>query len=236
LRSSSSIAVPTTSGVNENQHERHDEHRPHEHRQAIERHPRRAHAHDADDQFRRRADGRDFRDAQPDIPEIHVDAGRELLVVQREIGEPPAIRRGADDEAGVQKDSAKQVRPVTQRRQARERQIARPQLQREQIRRQRLDERDDDQEHHGRPVHREQLVVRLGRQECVARRAELNAQQQRLHTTDQKEHARRDQVALRDRDVVDRAQRADHAARLIPGALERLDLGRGSLQRRHPLT
>jgi hypothetical protein len=75
-------------------------------------------------------------------------------------------------------------------------------------------QRHDRQEDHGRAVHREQLVVRVRRQECVLRAAELNSQQQRLDPAHQEEEESGGAVENPDPLVIDRGNPAPKAGLL----------------------
>ena len=82
---------------------------------------------------------------------------------------------------------AEQEHPVRPGVQAREGDVARADHQRQQVVRQAGPHRDDDEEDHRRPVHGEELVVLLGREQRVLRRAELEPHQQRLDAAEQEE-------------------------------------------------
>jgi hypothetical protein len=74
-------------------HDGDHQHRPREYRNARQRHARRAGEQDADDQFDRPGDRGDFDEADPEQPEIRVQAGRIFLSRQGRIHEPAAIGR-----------------------------------------------------------------------------------------------------------------------------------------------
>jgi hypothetical protein len=221
----------------EDDHDAGDQHRPRVERQPRQRHAGRAHAQHADDQLGGRAHGGHLGHAQADVPEVEAEAGRVLRPGERHVGEPAAVRRQAEDEAREDEEPAEEVRPEAERGHARERQLARAQHQRQHVGGDRLEERDDEQEHHGRPVHREELIVGAGVEHRRVRPRELQAHDEGHGAGGQEEGEGRDHVALRQRDVLDGLQHADRPARVVPRLDERLrprlpGAGRGHQRRR----
>jgi hypothetical protein len=84
--------------------------------------------------------------------------------------------------------------------------------------------RHGEQEHHGRAVQAEQLVVEVGVDEAVLGPGELNPHQQRKRSGEQEEHEGRENEAAADRLVIGGAEPADDAAGDGPASLEPLPL------------
>ena len=133
---------------------------------------------------------------------------------ERRIHEPAAARRGVEEERAAQEDAADDEAPEAERREPRKRQIARALHLRQDEDRERLEDRDGEEEHHHGAVHREDLVVALGRQEVVVRERELDAHQQRERAAEQEEDERRGRVPDADVLVVDRRPVAPSLRRL----------------------
>ena len=128
------------------------------------------------------------------------------------------MRRRRHQKARVHHDPAERDEPERQRIDARESHVARADHQRDHVVPEPGPHRDDPQEDHRRPVHREDLVVLLGCQERVLRLGELDPDQQRHDAADNEEEERREQVHDRDLLVVDSRQPAEDAFRLVdPG-------------------
>ena len=125
------------------------------------------------------------------------------------------MRGCGNEEARVHHHAAERDQPEGQRVDARKRHVARADHQRDHVVAEPGPHRDDPQEDHRRPVHREDLVVLLGRQERVLRLGKLDADQQRHDAADDEEEERREQVHDRDLLVVDRGQPAEDALRLV---------------------
>ena len=126
-------------------------------------------------------------------PRVLAAAGRVDRVGQRHVARPAGFGRVPEDR-GVEDDPAGQQQPEGERVQAREGHVARADHQRQEVVGQPRHHRHDEQEDHRRPVHREQLVVDLGRDQRVVRRAQLQADHQRLDAAEAEEHERRDHV------------------------------------------
>ena len=121
---------------------------------------------------------------------------------------------------------AGQQQPEGERVQAREGHVARADHQRQEVVGEARHHRHDEQEDHRRAVHREQLVVDLRRDQRVVRRAQLQADHQRLDAAEAEEHERRDHVHDPDPLVVGGRDPARPAARLALDAVGD-DLGDG---------
>jgi hypothetical protein len=110
----------------------------------------------------------------PKIDEKPRTAGGICLGRKRHVGRPTRRRR-TEHEARVEDDRAGDEEPVGQRVEARERHVTRADLQRDDVVREPGPDRNDEQEDHRRPVHREGLVVLLRREERAIGRRELGA-------------------------------------------------------------
>ena len=177
-----------------------DQDRPHEQRDAAPAHAGRAHVVDRGDEVDRAEHRRQAGEVDHVDPRVLAAGRRVLLRRQRQVGEPAGLGRGEEDRR-VERDAAEQEHPVGPRVDAREGDVARPDHQRQQVVREARPHRHDDEEDHRRPVHGEDLVVLLGRQERVVRRAELDPQQeQRLDPSQQEEDE--DRVEVHDPDLL----------------------------------
>ena len=120
----------------------------------------------------------------------------------------------------------------------RERQVLRADHQRDQeVAEHRRDRRDQEEEHHHDAVHREQLVVGVGRDEVALRRHQLEADQPTANSAaEEEEHRDRDQVQQRDPLVVLRQQPRLEAVAVVQvvalGSLQRVDAWLTSSRRR----
>ena len=161
-----------------------------------------------------------------EAPEVDVDAGRVRLAGERHVREPTAVGRMADEHARVQEQAGEQEDPVAERVEPREGHVAAADLQRDQVVAEPGQHRRVEQEDHRRAVHREELVVGLGRQDVVVRRRELVAHHERGQAGDEEEHERRVDVAHADPLVVDGREEARDARRVAPLALEPLERSR----------
>ena len=150
-------------------------------------------------------------------PRIELDAGQvdeedpRVGPVARDVGprgergvRRPARLRGTEEHRGVEHGSAREVEPIRQRVEPRERHVARPHLQRHEVVREARPQRHDHEEDHRGAVHREHLVVDLRRQQRVAGLGELGAHQQRLDSAERHERERGDQVQHADPLVIGR--------------------------------
>ena len=174
--------------------ELHDQRHPREQRHAHEREAGGTKVQDGDDEV----DGGDQRGGAQDLqahqPEIDAGGRRELPRGEIGVAEPAGVGRRAAEKAGVQEQAAGQEDPERERVQSRERDVARADLQRHQVIEQGRAERHDRQEHHGRAVHGEQRVERLGAHHMRVGARQLQADQQRLDPPEEKEAERADAV------------------------------------------
>ena len=163
---------------------------------------------------------------QSDDPEVLTHAAAVVGSGERHVPGPSGVTRaaGAEDarmrrrrheESRVHHDATERDQPERQRVDARKRHVARADHERHHVVPEARPDRDDPQEDHRRPVHREDLVVLLGREEGVLRLGKLDADQQRHHTADQEEEEGREQVHDRDLLVVDRGDPAEDPFRLV---------------------
>ena len=127
-------------------------------------------------------------------PVVEPISGRVSFFAERRVTEPARARRMSGNKAEVEKNAAKQEDPEAEGVQPRQRHIAGADHQRRQIVRETKQQRHDDQENHRRPVHREDLVVRIRTQKRIAGPRELNPNQQRFDAAEAEEEERRDEV------------------------------------------
>ncbi len=193
-------------GEREHGEHRVDQHHPHEERNASQRHPRRAQGADRRDEVDRARHGADAEHDERDGPVVRavVDA-RERSLAEGRVAEPADVRRAAREPAEVQEKTAERKEPVGHRVQAWERHVARADHEGHDVVGESRERGHHDEEDHRRPVHREDLVVRLGRQEVRARDGQLQAHEQRLAAADEEEDERRPQVEDADALVIGRA-------------------------------
>ena len=104
----------------------------------------------------------------------------------------------------MQEQSSEQEHPEPERVQAREGEVAGPDHQRHQVVAESEHDRDPDQEHHGRPVHGEELVEGPGRHDVEAGPGELETYRGCLEPGDDQEHEPADHVHDPESLVVDR--------------------------------
>ena len=166
----------------EQQRERHRQKREAEQRHPVDRHARRAQLEDRDDEVDRRDRARDPVEDQPVAVEVDVVAGIELLGGQRHVVKPAGVGSVALQQRRVHEQPGAQVDPERQRVQPRKGHVTRPDHQRDQVVPERArGHRDHEQEDHRDPVHREHLVVGLGREQVPVGADQLGADEQRLH-------------------------------------------------------
>ena len=213
-------------GQRDDQQHRVDEDRPDEQGQAPPAHPGRAHVDDRHVEVDRADERGDAGDVDQEDPRVLAGARRVLDARQRRIA-PPARFGRLPEERCVEDDPAEQQQPVGQRVQPRERHVAGPDHQRHEVVAEARHHRHDEQEDHRRPVHRQQLVVVLARQQRVVRDPQLGAHQQRLDPAEREEHEGRDQVEDPDLLVVGRRHPVDPPL----GLARPRDLVRGHLRR-----
>ena len=167
--------------------------RPDEQRQTAPRHALRAHVGDRRVEVDRAHDRGQPRQVDQVDPRVLAAAGRVDRAGQRRVAGPAGFRR-VPEERGIEDDAARQEQPEGECVQARVGHVAGADHQRHEVVRQPGHHRHDEQEDHRRPVHREQLVIGLGRHQRVVRRAQLQAHHQRLDSAQTEEHERQDHV------------------------------------------
>ena len=192
--------------------------RPDEQRQPAPRHAARAHVGDRRVEVERPQDRGDPRQVDQVDPSVLAAARRVEHAGKRRVARPAGFRRVPEDR-GVEDEPARQQQPEGERVQAREGHVARADHQRHEVVRQAGEHRHDEQEDHRRPVQREQLVVGLGGDQRVVRRAQLQAHHQRLDAAEAEEHERRDHVHDPDSLVIGRGDPARPAGGLALGAV-----------------
>ena len=190
----------------EHHEELHDERHPREDRHAHERHTGCPHVDDRGDEVEAGRQRGDTEDLQTDHPEIHVVLRRVGLRAERGVAEPAAIRRHRPEDRHRDEDAAQQVDPVRKRVQSRKGDVTRTDLQRDQEVEERRRERHDGEEDHRRAMHREQLVVHVGRNELSIRRRQLGTEHGGLEAAEHEEEQAGDQIKRPDALVVHRGE------------------------------
>ncbi len=114
--------------------------------------------------------------------------------------EPAAVGTAAKKPRGVHEEGAEEVDPITERVEARERNVPSADLQRDEVVHEARGHRHDEQEDHRHAVHGEHLVVQVGRQQRLVRGSQLGAQQECFDAADDEEHHRR--AAVHDADAL----------------------------------
>ncbi len=127
----------------------------------------------------------------------------ERRLAERRVAEPARRRRAAGEQAEVQQEPAEREEPVAHRVQAREGHVARADHERHEVVGEADERRHHDEEDHRRAVHREDLVVGVGREEAPVRARELQAHEERLDAADGEEEERRQEVEDADALVID---------------------------------
>ena len=148
--------------------------RPDEERDAHPGHPRRAHVVDRDDEVDRARERRERGQVEAEDPEVLAGGRAELVRRERRVGRPAGAGGAAvGEEAREHDEPAEQEEPVGESVQARERHVLRADHERDEVVGEAREYRDDEEEDHRRPVHREELVVVVPRDEVLVRLCEL---------------------------------------------------------------
>ena len=179
----------------EHRHHGHDQprvelDRPDEERHPRPRHPARAQVVDRHDEVHRPGDRRHGDQVEREDPVVLPMARR----VDREwrIGRPARVRGAAvGEEAQHEHEAAEDEEPVRERVQPRERHVGRADHERHEVVREAGEDRDADEEHHRRPVDRDELVVVLRADDVRVRLGQLHAHDQRHQSGEDEEHERR---------------------------------------------
>ena len=199
--------------------------RPDEQRDAHPGHAGRAHVVDGDDEVDRPGERGQRRQVQAENPEVLPAPRAELLGRQRRVTGPARARRAAvGEEAREDDEPAEEEEPVRERVQAREGHVLRADHERDEVVAEAGEDRDDEEEDHHRPVHGEQLVVRVPGDEVVVRLGQLRAYEQPHNAGGEEEEERRDDVEDPDPLVVERRQPARDAS-VVPGGRRGLRAG-----------
>ena len=146
-------------------------------------------------------------------PRVDAARGQVLAARQRRVARPAALGRGEEDRA-VEDHAARGQEPEGQGVELRERHVPRPDHERHEVVAEPGHDRHDEQEDHRRPVHREELVVRLRVQERVVGLRQLEPHEQRLDPAEHEEGEGQDQVHDPDPLVVGRRDPARPARAL----------------------
>ena len=159
---------------------------------------------------------RDPQKQQTEPVEVDVRPGVVERPRERRVVEPAGVRCRADDEARVDEDPREQEHVVAEAVESRKCELARADHERREIEAEAGQHRLDEQEHHRHAVHREQLVVCLGREQAGLGPRELRAHDRGLDTAQREEHEGGDDVAHPELLVVDRREPGNDAARRMP--------------------
>ena len=199
---------------------RHSERAPAHDRQPVNRHTGRALAqdrhHEVDGAQRR-------RDAEQDVGhrvEIDIRTRIEGPRSERRVIEPSSIGRGPNREACVEHDARKQEQPVREGIQARKRHVARAKEQRLQKDTESGENRKCVPQDHSDPVHGEQLVVLLGREQVQLGAGQLETEDECLDAADDQEQEGGDDIANADFLMIHTRQPADDARLGLPQSVE----------------
>ena len=174
--------------------------RPHEQRHPPERHARRAHRDDRDEEVER---GQDRRGAGPLDAHVEEHLADRLLRRERRVARPAGRERAAGgEEAAEEHRAGDRQEPEGERVEARERHVRRAEHQRHGEVRETGERRDDEDEDHQRGVHGDEAVVGLRVHELHARLRELGAEEHRHQAAEREEDERRREVLDTDHLVV----------------------------------
>ena len=191
-------------GDGEQEQHLHHEGHPGEDRHLHHRHARCPHVEHRDDEV----DGTDQRgdtsDLQAECPEVDTVGRAERHRTVRCVHEPAAVCAAAEEPRRVEEDATKDEDPEGQRVEARERDVSRTDLKRDEVVREGRSHRHHEEEHHGGGVHREHLVVLVGRQDGAVRTGELQPDESGFKATDDEEEHRDGAVHDADFLVIDR--------------------------------
>ncbi len=188
-----------------------DEHHPDVDWHATQGHPGAAHREGRDDQVDGSRDRPEPHHENGEVPVISAVTRGECSPGERRVGEPtdvgsgaPAVQPLSPEDAEIEQEPAEQERPEPEGVQAREGQVAGSDHQRHQVVGESEHDGDSHQEHHGGPVHGEELVERPRRHDVEAGRGELQAHRRRLEAGNDQEHEPADHVHDPESLVVDR--------------------------------
>ena len=125
--------------------------------------------------------------SRPSVQKLTPSDGENGVRAVRGVHEPAAVGAAAEEPRRVDEDAAEEERPEAERVQAGERDVARADLQRDHVVGERRRHRHHEEEHHRGGVHREHLVVLVGRQDVALGPGELGTDEARLEAADDEE-------------------------------------------------
>ena len=198
---------------------------PDEDGKPVQRHSGRALFEGGGDDFDRGHQGGDFRQTDHLGPKIDPLAGREFGPGERHVAEPAGVNADVEEEAAEQRNAAEEINIIAERVQARKSHVTRANHQRNEVKAHRLPDRDCEQEHHRRAVHRKKLVVEVGPEHVIVGAGELKPHEHRQNAGEREKHHRRDDRAHGDVLVIGRREPAQNARCAGPCAAERVVLG-----------
>ena len=141
--------------------------------------------------------------SRPSVQKLTPSDRRERRGAVRGVHEPATVGAAAEEPRRVDEDATEQECPEAERVQPGERDVTCPDLQRDHVVGERRRHRHHEEEHHRGGVHREHLVVLVGRQDLAVRPGELGTDEARLEAADDEEHHRGDAVHDADLLVID---------------------------------
>ena len=162
--------------------------------------------------------------AEEDHPQrIEIDVRARIVFAQRirNVVEPAVVGRGRREQARIDEEPRREIDPVGECVEAGKRHVPRAQNQGKQIVAEAREHWRGVEEDHRDAVHREQLVILLGRQQRLVGTRELDAQDERLETAGDEKDEGGDDVAEADLLVVDGRDPAEKSWLRRPNPLER---------------
>ena len=166
---------------------------PGQNRHARQRHARRPHPQEGDQEVYRPHGRRNAEENHAERIEVDVRAGVELLERIGDVIEPAVVRDGAGKEARVHEEPGRQIDPVGKGVQPRERHVAGAEHQREKVVAEARENRLRVEEDHRNGVRGKELVVLLRGDQRLVWSGELQADRERFQAAeDEKEEGRYD--------------------------------------------
>ena len=142
--------------------------------------------------------------SRPRVQKSTAVGRRERHVAVRGVHEPAAVGGAAEDPRRVDEDAAEHEQPQAEGIQTGEGDVTGTDLQRHHVVREGSRHRHHEEEHHRRGVHREHLVVLVGRQDRAVGLRQLRPDEQGFEPADEEEHHGDDAVHDADLLVIDR--------------------------------